>query len=58
MSCAVEKFGRANLIDVIPATSDTLATICYTSVSCIQSITFVVCYSRDPTGNFRCPQRY
>ncbi|PIL22879.1 transporter [Ganoderma sinense ZZ0214-1] len=26
-----EEFGRANLIDVIPATADTLATICYTS---------------------------
>ncbi|KAI0647728.1 acetyl-CoA synthetase-like protein [Trametes meyenii] len=27
----VEEFGHANLIDVIPATSSTLATICYTS---------------------------
>ncbi|KAL1950764.1 hypothetical protein VTO73DRAFT_5888 [Trametes versicolor] len=27
----VEEFGRANLIDIIPATSSTLATICYTS---------------------------
>ncbi|KAI0712575.1 acetyl-CoA synthetase-like protein [Earliella scabrosa] len=27
----LEEFGRANLIDVIPATSSTLATICYTS---------------------------
>ncbi|TBU23210.1 long-chain-fatty-acid-CoA ligase [Dichomitus squalens] len=26
-----EEFGRANLIDVIPATADTLASICYTS---------------------------
>ncbi|KAI0771152.1 acetyl-CoA synthetase-like protein [Trametes elegans] len=27
----VEAFGRANLLEVIPATSDTVATICYTS---------------------------
>ncbi|CDO70787.1 hypothetical protein BN946_scf184798.g102 [Trametes cinnabarina] len=27
----LEEFGRANLIDVIPATSDRIATICYTS---------------------------
>lgn len=29
----VEEFGRANLIEVIPAVADQIATICYTSVS-------------------------
>lgn len=31
--CVVEEFGRANLIEVIPAVADQIATICYTSVS-------------------------
>lgn len=28
----VEEFGRANLLEVLPAVADQIATICYTSV--------------------------